>query len=193
MTRWALGDPSLTPEGNVQQLRLTCWEASCFSSSFTCKTVKYGKTVQEIHRQTCYHIDLSSELQTHTLKCLLESSTSVFLRHLNPYMLQSKPGFVLLSPLAQDKKPRESTPFSLSLLPKPNQLPSPASSLSYTAHFSPFPWPLWPPPHHHHFCLLRPDSLQSSLQIIVNDISRKALSSSFHCSFYTLKYFLSIY
>lgn len=75
--------------------------------------------------------DLSFELQTQTFNCLVGSSTQVFLRHLKSNMSQIKPSSVLPPPITQARKPREPTLF-FSLLPKPNQSPSPSYSLSLT-------------------------------------------------------------
>ena len=116
----------------------------CFSRSFSCKTNRYGKTVQEIHLQICYCKDLPPfELQRRTF-CLLDTSHWVYSSGiLNPTCRKPNPPLPL-SPLTQARKTRESTPFS----PNPTSHQVLLTPCPDEAHISPFPQPPGPPPHH---------------------------------------------
>lgn len=99
-----MGSGGLQPDSHEQcasakdnLLCLKTLETICCPSSFICKTNRYDKTVQEIHLQICYYIDLPFELQMHTFNCLLDTSTWVFLRHLKLHMPQTKPSSVPVS------------------------------------------------------------------------------------------------
>lgn len=78
------------------------------------------------------YVDLSFEFQTQTFNCLLHILTYMVLRHLKPNLSQTNPSRVPLSSFTQARKPGESTPFSLPLLPRPKQSPGPAYSLPST-------------------------------------------------------------
>ena len=136
----------------------------------------------------------------HTFNCLLGSSTSMFLGHLKPNRYQTKPSSVPPPPISQARKPRKSTPLPTFLLPKPSQSPSPAYPLSLTQLTLTLP----PPPPGHHLTsavstrsrppVSSPVSLQLFLQTTASDSSRKDLTLSFHCSFYSFNnYLLSTY
>ena len=177
-------------------------ETICFSQPqflFICKTRRCNETVHKIHLQIRYlyrHFFWAPD----TFSYLLHIPYRMILRHLEPSLFQTKPSSVPPSSFTQARKPVESSSFSL---PRPKQsqallIPCPGHS-----HMNPalFP-PGLPTTAPLHLCrkytataqVSSPHSLQSSLQITANDISREDLKLSFHCSFYSLyKYLLSPY